>query len=202
MVGQMALNHLILVQIEAGQQISCRIIYNNFMAENTVAKSPKASGCGPMMFFIILVAIATLIFGVNAGLGWYGPNCGGLSFSECIDEIMTEEEEVDEDVVAATGPYAYKDYSIVMTAQIPLDGGAVEGTITGDCNGRVTGSYDGQNGGSITGKMAGSCNIFFVNVPASATFSGVVNKESKTVPINFQGSGGGFSHEDSMSLAY
>ena len=202
MVGQMALNHLILVQIEAGQQILCRIIYNNFMAENTVAKSPKASGCGPMMFFIILIAIATFIFGANAGIGFYGANCGDLSFFECIDEIMAEEESAGNDVVTATGPYSYKDYSITMTAQIPLEGGEVTGSVTGDCNGKVKGIYDGQNGGSITGKLAGACNVFFVNVPASATFSGVVNKDSKTVPINFQGSGGGFSHNDSMSLAY
>ncbi len=171
------------------------------MAENTVAKSPKASGCGPMILTIFIV-ILVFIFGGNFLFGSYSQNCGDMPLFDCISDIMSEDESLDNDVVTATGPYSYKDYSINMTVQIPLEGGAVNGTISGDCNGKVTGSYDGTEGGSISGKMAGACNVFFVNVPASATFGGVVNKTSKTVPISFQGSGGGFSHSDSMSLAY
>ncbi len=171
------------------------------MAEDSVTPSPKASGCGPMMFFIILVVIIAFIFGINFGFGSYSANCGDMPLFDCIADIMEEEEEAT-NVVTATGPYSYKDYSITMTAQIPLEGGEVTGSVTGDCSGKVTGTFNGENGGSITGKLAGACNVFFVNVPASATFSGVVNKDSKTVPINFQGSGGGFSHNDSMSLAY
>ncbi len=171
------------------------------MAEDSVAPSPKASGCGPMMFFIILVVIIAFIFGINFGFGSYSANCGDMPLFDCIADIMEEEEEATNEVTA-TGPYSYKDYSITMTANIPLEGGSVTGTVSGDCSGKVTGSFDGQNNGIISGKLAGACNPFFVNIPASATFSGIVNKDSKTVPISFQGSGGGFTHEGSMILSY
>lgn len=172
------------------------------MAEDSVVQSSKASGCSPIMFFGILFVIIAFIFGINFGFGSYSANCGDMPLFDCISDIMAEDEEEATNVVTATGPYSYKDYSITMTAQIPLEGGEVTGSVSGDCSGKVTGTYNGENGGSITGKLAGACNVFFVNVPAKATFSGVVNKDSKTVPITFQGSGGGFSHEDSMSLAY
>lgn len=172
------------------------------MAEETVTKSTKASGCGPMTFLIILFIIGAVVFGGNAAFGFYLSECGDLDLFECAQEIAAEEEEASEDAVTATGPYSYKDYSITMTANIPLEGGEVTGTISGDCSGKVTGSYDGANGGSISGNLNGTCNPFIVNIPASATFSGIVNKDSKTVPISFEGSGGGFSHNDSMSLAY
>lgn len=167
---------------------------------STPSKATKASGCSPAMFLIILFVIGSMIFGGNAALGWYGSECGDLDLFECAKEIAEEEEEAEG--VTATGPYSYKDYSITMTANIPLEGGEVTGSITGDCSGKVTGSFDGQDNGVISGKLAGACNPFIVNIPASANFSGIVNKDSKTVPISFEGSGGGFSHNGSMSLSY
>src|SRR3990167_1695508 len=168
------------------------------MAVDPVKTSHKGIGCG-LMTFIIMVVIILFIIGGNFLFGTYSENCGDIPLFDCISDIMAEDEEAGQDVVTATGPYSYKDYSITMTEQVPLEGGEVTGSVTGDCNGKVTGTYDGADGGSISGKMAGSCSLFFVNVPASATFGGVVNKESKTVPISFHGSGGGFSHEDSIS---
>lgn len=168
----------------------------------TPTATPKGGGCGPMAFLLIFLLLGALVFGANAGIGYYGSECGDLDLMDCIEEIMAEEEEAPGGTVAATGPYSYKDNSITMTANIPLEGGAVTGTVSGDCNGKVTGSFDGANNGVISGKLNGTCTIFFVNVPASATYSGVVNKDNKTVPISFNGSGGGFSHQDSMSLAY
>lgn len=171
------------------------------MTENSVQQSPKGSGCGPLTFFIVLVVIAILIFGGNEAFGWYGINCGGMDIFECAQEIMAEEE-AEENTVTAAGSYSYKDYSIKLTALIPLEGGEVSGTVTGDCNGKLAGNFDGKNNGKISGNIAGTCTVFFVNVPAKATYNGSVNKDSKNIPITFQGSGGGFSHSDSMTLSY
>lgn len=170
------------------------------MADEAVSHSTKASGCSPMMFLIILLILGAMIFGGNAAVGFWAMECGDLDPIECVQEIAEEEEEAEG--VTATGPYSYKDYSITMTANIPLEGGTVTGTISGDCSGKVTGSFDGANNGTISGNLNGACNPFFVNIPASATFSGVVNKDSKIVPISFEGSGGGFLHEGSMTLSY
>jgi hypothetical protein len=105
-------------------------------------------------------------------------------------------------IVKATGLYSYKNYSITMSIDIPLQGGKVTGTVSGDCNGKVTGSFDGKNNGPISGDITGFCEVTVVPVPAKATFQGVVNKDSKTVPISFSGSAAGLTHDGSMSLSY
>lgn len=173
------------------------------MAETPVKLTPKGGGCAPVTLLIFLLVVAGIILGANEGIGWFGSNCGDTPIFDCLNEIFSEEKPADkEGMVTATGPYSYKDSSVNMILKIPLEGGKVEGSVSGDCGGKVTGTYDGNNNGGISGKFAGTCSVFFVNVPASATFGGVVNKDSKTVPISFNGSGGGFSHQDSMSLAW
>jgi len=82
---------------------------------------------------------------------------------------------------------------------IPLAGGPISGSVSGTCEGRVTGS---NNGGSLTGSMSGACSPFIMAVPASATFSGSVNKAGKTVPVSFSGKGGSFTHNGSLTLTY
>lgn len=66
----------------------------------------------------------------------------------------------------------------------------------------MNGTYNGRPNGAISGKMTGVCSPFFVNIPASADFSGTVNKTGKTVPITFTGRGGGFSHNGATALSY
>ena len=172
------------------------------MANKAVESTSKGKGCGPATFLIFILIVAGIILGINEGIGVYGVNCGDTPIIKCLDEIFSEDEADEKVTVTATGPYSYDDYSITMTMKIPLGGGGVTGTVAGSCGGKLTGSYNGQDKGGISGRFAGSCRVFGVNVPSSATWGGVVNKDSKTVPISFDGSGGGFSHQDSMSLSY
>lgn len=154
-------------------------------------------GCG----FLILLAIFVLIFGGNEVLGEYLENCSiEENVFECLSQ-MTEEEPKPEGTVTATGTYTYNDYSVDVTANIPLEGGAVTGSISGTCSGKVKGNYNNQTG-VISGAMSGACSPFIVNVPASAEYAGTVNKSAKTVPISFTGKGAGITHEGSMSLSY
>lgn len=173
--------------------------FNGDMDEK--APKPKKVGCGPAIIFgIILVLLIGA--GSNEVLGHY--------FSECpdTDDIVScmldwSEEPEPEGAVTAAGVYTYKDYSATLTLHIPLEGGTVTGTITGVCDGTVTGgTFSGQNNGAISGKLAGSCDPFFVKIPASGSFSGTVNKDSKVVPITVTGTGGGINRTDSMSLSY
>lgn len=163
--------------------------------------SKKGPGCGVSILIFILV-VAGLILGSNELIGWYGFNCGDEPIFECLDGVFSEDEADPKGVVTASGPYSYDDYSITMTMKIPLGGGEVTGNVSGDCGGKITGGYNGKDNGPISGKMAGSCKVFGVNVPASATWGGAVNKAGKVVPISFDGSGGGFSHQGSLPLSY
>lgn len=174
------------------------------MAEEVVKETvKKGGGCGPMFFVILFMVLLSVLFGANMGLGWYGTECGDEDIFECIERITQDvEDDMAGEVVTATGPYSYKDTSVVMTLTIPLKGGKVEGKVTGDCSGRVTGTFDGNDDGVLTGSFAGNCSPFFVNIPAKATLSGTVIQKAKAVPIGFQGSGGGFTHSDSMTLSY
>ena len=169
-------------------------------AESTSAK-PKKVGCGPAIIFgIILVLLIGA--GSNEAMGHYYEECGD---SEDIIGCMLDwsEEEVPEGAAAATGAYTYQDYTVNLMLHIPLEGGKVTGTIEGACDGVVkNATFTGQDNGAISGDISGSCDPFFVKVPASAKFSGVVNKDKKVVPISFNGQGAGFSHNGSMSLSY
>lgn len=153
-----------------------------------------------MAAFILIVFILLLI-GSNEAVGYYFSHCDRADIIDCFLGTMEEEEEP-EGSVTATGVYTYKGYEVTITANIPLSGGNVTGTVSGTCEGAVKGTFSGQDNGTISGIMTGVCAPFFINIPASANFNGTVNKTGKTVPFSFTGKGGGISHEGSMTLSY
>lgn len=155
-------------------------------------------GCGPLAAFMIVVLIL-LMLGSNQAVGYYYGHCQNTDIFDCLFNRL---EEPEAEGVVATGSYEYKGNIVNVSATIPLDGGAVTGTVSGACDGTVKATFSGQNNGVISGTMMGTCAPFFVNIPASAEFSGTVNKSSKTVPFSFTGRGGGLTHEGSMSLRW
>ena len=159
-------------------------------------------GCGPLAALVIL-AFVILFVGGNEAVGFYFTNCEDEDILDCLmSEFLEEEEEPEEGSVVATGVYTYKSFDVTVTANIPLKGGAVTGSVSGTCEGQVKGNYDGKPNGVISGAMTGVCAPFFVNIPAGANYSGSVNKTGKSVPINFTGRGAGITHEGAMVLTY
>ncbi len=158
---------------------------------------PKSLGCGAMLA-VMLIALILLMVGSNEAIGYYLSHCQEADMFDCMLG-QVEDPKPDEGDAVATGTYSYKDYPVTITMNIPLAGGAVDGTVSGTCEGQVKGNY---SGGSISGTLSGACSPFFVNIPASGDFNGTVNKGGKTVPITFTGRGGGFSHQGSMTLTY
>lgn len=155
------------------------------------------------MAAILLVLVALLLVGSNAAVGYYFTNCGNTDLFDCLMRGLDEpEQEPEEGSVVATGSYEHKGYTVVVTMNVPLGGGTVTGTVSGECDGKVTGTYDGKQGGAISGDLKGVCSPFFVSVPASANFSGTVNKTGKTVQYGFNGASAGFSHQGSMTLMF
>lgn len=158
------------------------------------------------MAAIFLIGFILLVVIGNEGAGMYFSHCSDedADFPDCLMEDLEAEMEEDEKegTVVATGVYTYKGYSVTMTANIPLAGGAVTGVLSGTCEGKMKGNYNGQQGGNFSGTMTGACSPFFVNIPASALFTGSVNKTGKTAPISFTGKGGGITHEGSVTLVY
>lgn len=175
------------------------------MAEEPgVASATSAKGgvgCGTLIAFLIVLLILVALGG-NAAFGYYLDHCEDENVLECLMSALEEEEAAPEGSVTAVGPYNYKDYSVSVTMNIPLEGGGVTGNMSGTCSGQVKGNFSGQNNGVISGTITGSCSPFIVNIPASADFSGTVNKDGKIVPINFTGKGAGLTHRDTMSLSY
>lgn len=161
---------------------------------------PSKVGCGPAAAFILIVLILLMI-GSNEAVGYYFSRCDHDDPFSCLMESLDEPEE-EEGSVVATGVYTYKDYAVTVTMKIPLGGGDVTGVMSGTCDGQVTATYNGQQNGPITGTITGACSPFFVNIPASATFIGSVNKSGKTVPLSFNGKGAGITHDGSMTLVY
>lgn len=104
--------------------------------------------------------------------------------------------------VSASGSFQKDKYSVSITMNFPEEGGGVTGSFSGDCSGNIQGVYEGKETGKIMGKAVGSCDPFFVPVPASAEFEGMVNSGTKTVLINGTGSAMGFSGSGSVALSY
>lgn len=152
-----------------------------------------------MGFLLVFLILALL--GSNEAMGYYFSHCQDIEILQCLMGGFDDEPEP-EGTVVATGTYTYKGNDVHITANIPLGGGSVTGTVSGTCDGTVKATFSGQDNGVISGTMKGVCSPFFVNIPASADFSGSVNKTSKTVPFHFDGKSAGFSHSDSMTLTY
>lgn len=163
----------------------------------------RKMGCGPTAAFVLVLLIVVLI-GSNEAIGYYFTHCeDDFDLINCLMRSAEEdEEEPEEGTVTATGVYTYKGHSVTVTAQIPLAGGAVTGTASGTCEGKLKGTFSGGQNGGISGSMSGVCSPFIVNIPASAEFSGTVNKSGKTVPIGFTGRVPGKEHEGAMTLSY
>ncbi len=163
----------------------------------------KKPGCGPLAAVMIIIFVV-LFVGTNEGVGFYYTACDeedGNFISCLLDEMMSEDEEAEPEAgtVTAVGAYEYKGYEVTIRLNVPLNGGAVNGTVSGTCEGPIKGN---NAGGTITGNMSGVCAPFFVNIPASAEFHGSINKSGKTVPVSFNGRGGGLSHEGATTLTY
>ena len=162
----------------------------------------KKPGCGVLAAFLIVFLILVAL-GSNEAVGYYFSHCQTEDIFDCLTgALQGDDEEEEEGSVAATGTYSYKGYDVTVTMHIPLEGGNVTGSVSGSCEGSVKGTFSGGNNGAISGKLFGTCDPFFVKIPASADASGTVNKTAKTVPIGFEGRGGGLTHNGSMVLSY
>lgn len=168
--------------------------------ETSTAPKPRKMGCGGMIMFLIVLVIL-FGFGLNTAFGYYARHCVDEDIIECLMN-RTDDDQPAEGSVYATGTYTYKDYSAVLTLYIPLDGGTVTGNVTGECDASVDGAFSGNDSGVIEGTIVGTCSPFVINIPASAEFSGIVDKTNKTVSISFTGKSAGITHKDSMSLSY
>ncbi len=162
---------------------------------------PRKVGCGPLAVFL-LVVVALILIGSNEAIGYYYAHCREMDIMDCLMNGLEDDKGPEEGTVVASGVYEYKGNSVTVTANIPLAGGTVTGSVSGTCEGSLKGTFSGQQNGVITASMSGVCSPFFVNIPASAEFTGTVNKSAKTVPVSFQGGGGGMTHADSMVLSY
>jgi hypothetical protein len=104
--------------------------------------------------------------------------------------------------VTAHGSITKSKYTVNIELNFMLEGGSVTGTFSGACDGTISGDYDGKDGGTISGKAVGSCDPFFVPIPASGTFSGNVFPQQKTIPVTGTGTAGGFSGEGSLTFTF
>ncbi len=157
------------------------------------------------VMLLILLIILLLLFG-NFSFIYVSTECIDQPFLECVTKHFEADDIKDEgdaaDTVTATGfisgEFKGEQHSVNVVLNFRLSGGEVTGTFSGDCDGKIRGSYTEDNN-VIKGKGSGSC--LYV-MPASGTFSGEVNTETKTITTTAKGSAIGFSKEGSLTLTY
>lgn len=154
--------------------------------------------------FVLLFILFFLLGGIIvADLGYisYTTRCGDTPLGECLKATPTPTPNP-ETTVTAVGSFSAKGYGVSITMNVPLSGGAVSGTFTGDCQGTIRGTFDGNNNGVVSGSAHGSCNPFVIPIPVSATFTGKVDQDTKTIPISGEGVAAGVSGSGSLVLTF
>lgn len=164
-------------------------MYNDHMGTRPIG-SP-----GSVLLWLLIALL--LVAGIDIGYIFFSQRCLDTPTWECL--AGSEEEPEVQETVTAAATYSIKDYSATVVLTIPLAGGEVTGSVSGDCTGSIKGTYAGGDGGAISGKGKGSCMLI---IPASGTFSGTVQYDSKTVPLEGSGSAAGFSGGGSLTLSY
>lgn len=163
----------------------------------------KGSSAFGILFIIILIIILILVF--DMGFILFGACGDSDDMLGCVVDMFLEPEpeSAPQGSVTATGAisgeYGGEARSVTVNMTFPLEGGAVTGNFSGDCDGTIKGNFAGGNGGAISGSGKGSCGFV---LPASGSFSGSVNTSSKTVPVHGSGSVPGFSGEGDLTLTY
>jgi hypothetical protein len=149
---------------------------------------------------ILLILFIVLII-IGAGIG---VDFAYIAYTEKqnVSPIPTNSPEQMKTPITAQGTFSKDKYNVVVTLNFNLEGGPVSGKFSGDCSGTISGNYDGQDNSVITGKAVGSCDPFFVPVPASANFSGTVNHQQKNIPVTGTGTAVGVSGSGSMVLTF
>jgi hypothetical protein len=154
-----------------------------------------------VILFIFLLLTGGLI-GLDLGYIYYNTHCEDADVIECFTSPPEPSPTPNpETIVTATGSFEAKGYGVTLVMNVPLESGTISGSFDGDCQGVINGTYDDQSE-AVSGTATGSCNPFVVPVPASATFTGTVDKTAKIIPINGTGSAAGFSGSGSITLRY
>lgn len=170
----------------------------------TLPRHPGFGALGILLFVMILLFLMFLGDMVFIGAS---KHCIDRDLLECALDILSPDEEepaqdTDKTVTATgviSGNYGKSERSVSVSLTFPLEGGAVTGTFSGDCDGNIKGTFAGDNGGTISGTAKGSCGFI---LPASGSFAGTVNTASKTVNVSGEGSAAGFSGKGSLTLGY
>ncbi len=166
-------------------------------------KHVRPGGCSPIAVFVgLILIIGGIIAGDMAYIGISEECMDAEDMFDCIAEILESEGEAEpeEGTVTAVGSIGDEQGDITFTLTIPLKGGAVSGSFSGDCDGSLKATFAGGNGGSITGgKGAGKCAWV---MPALGEFTGTVNTTAKTAIITGEGRIPGGSKQGSVTLTW
>lgn len=74
--------------------------------------------------------------------------------------------------------------TIHLTMTYPSGGGALSGTMSGDCTGTISGNYDGPSSQSFIGTGNATCPMGFISVPVTINFTGKLVSSSEA-SINY-----------------
>ena len=105
-------------------------------------------------------------------------------------------------IVTAQESVEYQGYHVTITITIPLAGGTIHGSFSGDCNGTINGTYAGGNGGAISGSASGTCTVLYVPVPISGGFTGTVNRSQRSVTLVGSGDLANLADQGELTLNY
>ncbi len=94
-----------------------------------------------------------------------------------------------------------KNVTVLLT--MPKEGGTIDGSISGDCQGIIDGTYSGQTENTFNGRGQVTCSFGFLSLPADAAFNGILHPGQKTAAIHYViTSGSNFSKTGDITVGY
>ena len=168
-----------------------------------VTKLAGQSGASLLFILFIILLVLLVFFGIDQAYIFVKEDCQDESMDACFGMLLHgDQTQMPADAVRATGSvsgdWGGEKRTLNVSMQIPLSGGGVTGSFSGDCSGKIKGRFSAGDG-TISGTGEGSCGFI---IPASGSFSGSVNEADRTVPISGSGSAAGFSGSGSITLEY
>lgn len=90
--------------------------------------------------------------------------------------------------------------TIHLTMTYPRNGGAVTGTISGDCTGNISGSYEGPSTGELNGTAKANCSQGFFSIPVTVIYYGTLYPTDSEASIHYTTSAMGQTQSGTTKL--
>jgi hypothetical protein len=88
-------------------------------------------------------------------------------------------------IITATSTITSHGKTITFAMHYPSNGGAITGTMSGDCAGTISGNYAGPTTHNLSGSAKASCSQGLLTIPVTIDYTGKMAADEKQATIHY-----------------